>query len=188
MSKRINEEAGLIDPSILEDFKASLDSKLTEYDDQNIYNCDETGHVYKQSSRLTYIFSDENKANGKFSKERIQFYLLLAGQWRKLKSLIIGKSKTPRCFKNVDINSLLTYYYSNKKLYEHGNFYFLVKKYQRDDEGAKKKDFDSLNNAPVHTKNLLLTNVELSFFPANTTTKIQPLDQGIIKSFKDEYR
>ncbi|KAF9756146.1 Tigger transposable element-derived protein 4 [Nosema granulosis] len=35
-SKRINGEAGLVDPSILNDFKASLDSKLAEYEDINI--------------------------------------------------------------------------------------------------------------------------------------------------------
>ncbi|KAF9761949.1 Tigger transposable element-derived protein 4 [Nosema granulosis] len=95
-SKRINGKAGLANPSILEDFKASLDSKLAEYDDQNIYNCNETGYMYKQSSRRTYTFSDEDNANGKFSKERITvlFAVSRTGEW--LKALIIVKSKTPR--------------------------------------------------------------------------------------------
>ncbi|KAF9761126.1 Tigger transposable element-derived protein 4 [Nosema granulosis] len=109
-SKRINGEAGFVDSSILEDFKASLDSKLTVYDDQNIYNYDETGHMYKQSSRRTYTFLDEDKANRKFSKERIIVLFAVSRTEEMLKPLIIGKSKTPRCFKNVDINSQTTYY------------------------------------------------------------------------------
>ncbi|CAE1257189.1 unnamed protein product [Acanthosepion pharaonis] len=47
-----------------------------------------------------------------------------------------------------------------------------------------------LDNATCH--NLLpgtnLSNIKLSFMPPNTTSLIQPLDQGIIRSFKAYYR
>ena len=45
-----------------------------------------------------------------------------------------------------------------------------------------------LDNAPVHPVDLKLTNVKLLFFPPNTTSKVQPLDQGVIRSFKAHYR
>lgn len=45
-----------------------------------------------------------------------------------------------------------------------------------------------LDNAPVHPLDVKLTNITLKFFPANTTAKIQPLDQGIIRTFKAHYR
>ena len=45
-----------------------------------------------------------------------------------------------------------------------------------------------LDNAPVHVKDLNLFNVELFFFPPNTSSVIQPLDQDIIKSRKDKYK
>lgn len=45
-----------------------------------------------------------------------------------------------------------------------------------------------LDNAPVHPHDLQLDNVKLKFFPANTTSKVQPLDQGIIRAFKAHYR
>ncbi|KAG0437237.1 Tigger transposable element-derived protein 6 [Dictyocoela muelleri] len=45
-----------------------------------------------------------------------------------------------------------------------------------------------LDNVSVHPKNLYLGNIELLFLPPNTTSRIQPLDQGIIKAFKDRYR
>jgi hypothetical protein len=45
-----------------------------------------------------------------------------------------------------------------------------------------------LDNAPVHPPDIQLDNVKLKFFPANTTAKVQPLDQGIIRAFKAHYR
>jgi len=45
-----------------------------------------------------------------------------------------------------------------------------------------------LDNAPVHPPDVDLQNIKLKFFPANTTALIQPLDQGIIRTFKAYYR
>jgi hypothetical protein len=45
-----------------------------------------------------------------------------------------------------------------------------------------------LDNAPVHPPDVKLQNVILKFFPANSTAQIQPLDQGIIRTFKAYYR
>ena len=41
-----------------------------------------------------------------------------------------------------------------------------------------------LDNAPSHVKEIELTNIELAFFPSNTTLKLQPLDQGIMENVK----
>ncbi len=45
-----------------------------------------------------------------------------------------------------------------------------------------------LDNAPVHPFNIEYPNIELLYLPPNTTSKIQPLDRGIIRSFKSIYR
>ena len=45
-----------------------------------------------------------------------------------------------------------------------------------------------LDNAPVHPIDIELSNVELLYYPPNVTSIIQPLDQGIIRSFKSNYR
>ena len=45
-----------------------------------------------------------------------------------------------------------------------------------------------LDNAPVHPTDINLKNITLKFFPANTTAVTQPMDQGIIKTFKTYYR
>ncbi|CAF4408148.1 unnamed protein product [Rotaria sp. Silwood2] len=45
-----------------------------------------------------------------------------------------------------------------------------------------------LDNAPAHSPDIKLKNITLKFFPSNTTARIQPLDQGAIKTFKANYR
>ena len=45
-----------------------------------------------------------------------------------------------------------------------------------------------LDKATSHNHNLKLTIVEFRFLPPNTTTKLQPLDLGIIRAFKARYR
>ncbi|CAF4925950.1 unnamed protein product [Rotaria sp. Silwood1] len=44
-----------------------------------------------------------------------------------------------------------------------------------------------LDNTPVHPQDVQLENIKLKCFPANTTARIQPLDQGIIRAFKAYY-
>ena len=45
-----------------------------------------------------------------------------------------------------------------------------------------------LDNAPCHPPVDSLTNIKLVFLPANTTSILQPLDQGIIQNLKLHYR
>lgn len=45
-----------------------------------------------------------------------------------------------------------------------------------------------IDNCTPHTDLPSLKNVKIHFLPANTTSKLQPLDQGIIKNFKVHYR
>ena len=45
-----------------------------------------------------------------------------------------------------------------------------------------------LDNVPSHPKDVNLSDVEVVFLPANTTSKLQPLDQGLIKAIKSCYR
>jgi hypothetical protein len=45
-----------------------------------------------------------------------------------------------------------------------------------------------LDNASVHSLEVELKNIKRKFFPPNTTSKIQPMDQGIIRAFKAHYR
>lgn len=45
-----------------------------------------------------------------------------------------------------------------------------------------------IDNAPLHPEDIEFLNIKLYYFPTNTTSLIQTLDQGIIKVFKDRYK
>ena len=55
-------------------------------------------------------------------------------------------------------------------------------------ERQKKKILLFLDYFSGHYVNLNLKNVKLAYFPPNCTSKLQPLDQGIIALFKKSYR
>lgn len=188
-SKNIYGEANLVDQNVLECFKGDLERKMAEYDDKNIFNTDETGLMYKAAGKKTYIFSEENCANGKYSKERVTLLFAVSKTGEKLKPLFIGKSQRPRCFKNIDLKHMPLFYEYNCKSWMTINIFT---KWLNDVNALmtreNRKILLLLDNAPVHPKDLEFTNIELFYFPPNTTSKIQPLDQGIIKVFKDGYR
>ena len=41
-----------------------------------------------------------------------------------------------------------------------------------------------MDNVPCHPVDIILSNIRLQYFPPNTTSVLQPLDQGIIRAFK----
>jgi len=52
----------------------------------------------------------------------------------------------------------------------------------------KRKTVLLVDNCTAHTNSSLLKNIKVIFLPANTTSLIQPCDQGIIRTFKAHYR
>ena len=74
-SKKICDEATTVSSDLISNFRDTYVSKLKEYAEKNIFNWYEAALFYKQSSLKTYICSDEDKANGKFSKERLTILL-----------------------------------------------------------------------------------------------------------------
>ncbi|GFX45142.1 tigger transposable element-derived protein 6 [Trichonephila clavipes] len=95
----------------------------------------------------------------------------------KITSLIIGKSANPRCFKGI--NSFPTKYRSNKKAWMTTELFneWLVQ-LNSDMKREKRHILLFLDNCTVHNNAPPLSNVKLQFFPPNSTSKLQPLDQG----------
>ena len=81
--------------------------------ENQLYNADESGLYYRLLPAKTFAAANEKNAPGrKTAKERLTFMLCAnADGSHKLKTLVIGKSKNPRCFKGFN-NPLL---YSNSK-------------------------------------------------------------------------
>ncbi|EFA12409.1 Tigger transposable element-derived protein 4-like Protein [Tribolium castaneum] len=106
----------------------------------------------------------------------------------KIKLLLIGKSKNPRCFRGT--KWLPVDYESNSKAWMTG---FLFEKWllklDKKFEAENRKVLMLIDNCSAHPPDLQskLKSIELKFFPSNATSKLQPLDQGIIKNLKCYY-
>jgi len=144
--------------------------------------------------------NDQKTAGFKKMKDRltILFCVNKTGE-HKIKPLCIGKSKSPRCFHHVNMKSL-PFEYANSQnawmtstIFEnwfHKSFVPSVRRYLR----RKKRDEKAilLDNCPAHPPADALRSrdgkITVAYLPKNTTSKIQPLDQGIIQAFKANYR
>ena len=105
---------------------------------------------------------------------------------QKLKPLLIVKSLKPRCshgvkFFPVDCQA------SEKAWITAEIFKGFLKNLNRKMKSEKRKILLFLDNCAAHP-DIDLNCVKLQFFPPNTTSKLQPMDQGIIKNAKRRYR
>jgi len=156
------------------------------YSSKDIYNADETGLFYKCLPNRTLKFKGETCSGGKLAKERLTVLLCASMEGEKRKPLIIGKSRSPRCFKNVNTSEFN--YASNNKAWMQASI-FKRELFRWDLELQGRKILLLIDNCSAHPDiNDLLVNIKLVFLPANTTSVLQPLDQGIIKNFKCHYR
>ncbi|UYV68894.1 hypothetical protein LAZ67_6001509 [Cordylochernes scorpioides] len=161
-----------------------------------IFNADETGLFWKKMPTRTYIAKSEKNASGfKAAKDRVTLLLCSnASGDRMLKPLLVNRSLKPRALKGKDSNTLPVHWMANKKAWvttaiftEWFNKCFVpeVENYMKE-MGLEFKILLILDNAPGHP-NLEHPNIKVVFFPPNTTSLIQPLDQGIISTFKKYY-
>uniref|UniRef100_A0ABM0MZN5 Tigger transposable element-derived protein 4-like n=1 Tax=Saccoglossus kowalevskii TaxID=10224 RepID=A0ABM0MZN5_SACKO len=136
----------------------------------------------------TLFVKGEQCRGGKKSKERLTVMLCANMVGDKEKPLVIGKSTKPRCFKNINLKNLPVDYYANKKAWMNSKiFEDWLRKFDRKMRRQGRKILLFADNAPSHPT-INLKNIKLQFLPANTTSKSQPIDQGIIQTTKLKYR
>lgn len=186
--KKAAGESKSVDQGVCNQWTEDLPNLLTEYHPKDIYNADETALFFKCLPDKTFTFKGQECHGGKRSKERLTILQCtnMTGT-DKLPLLIIGKSKRPRCFKGV--NTLPVDYDSNTKAWmTRIIFKGWLKKLDKKMKKNGRKIILFIDNCSAHTDLPALTNVKIMFLPVNTTSKLQPLDQGIIHAFKRFYR
>ena len=160
---------------------------LGEYRPEDVFNTDETGLFFKCLPDRTHTLKDEKCAGGKLSKDRLTVMVAASMSGEKLPLLVIGKSINPRCFKGAKI--LPAPYQSNKKAWMTGAvFEGWVRKLDREMKKHKRNIVLIVDNCPAHPQLHGLQNVRLAFLPPNITARTQPMDAGVIKSLKENYR
>ena len=121
--------------------------------------------------KKTLHLKSEKCSGGKNSQIRITGLAAANSVGDKLPIFVIGKSKAPRCFKNV--TSLPCRYRSQKKSWMDSTLF--------------EEWFRGLD-CPAHSTIADLSNVKLIFLPPNTISVSQPTDQGVTKCLKAFYR
>lgn len=186
--RKLAGESASVNEDVCEDWKEELAEILKDHKPENVFNADETGLFFKCLPNSSMVFKDEKCHGGKHSKERIS--VLLAANMdgsQKLKPLVIGKSNKPRCFKGI--KSFPVTYRANKKAWmTHDLFTEWLIDLNADMKRQKRKIAMFIDNCSAHNDPPALSHVQVIFLPPNTTSKLQPLDQGIIKVFKGFYR
>ncbi|KAH6946715.1 hypothetical protein HPB50_014755 [Hyalomma asiaticum] len=133
-------------------------------------------------------FKGQQCKGGKKSHLRVTvLFCCNASGTKKIKPLVIGKYAKPRCMKNVV--SLPCDYCANRRTWMTRELLSewlitLVELMRREN----RKILLIVDNCSAHIVNVRLTHVRLEFLPPKNTSLLQPLDQGIIKSVKAEFR
>ena len=132
-------------------------------------------------------FRGERCTGGKKSKHRIT--LLIGANMsgtEKFPLLAVGKSNRPRAFKNKEIP---VKYEANSKAWMTAKLFEDVLRAWDGRLGQQgRRVLLCLDNFSGHPPELQLDNIQLLFFPPNTTSHSQPMDQGIIENLKRHYK
>ena len=192
-------EQASADAEAARNFKLELSRIIDEggYTPDQIFNADESALYWKKLPSRTYISKNERRASGfKASKQRITVHMCsnLSGSLL-IKPMVINCSSTPRAIKNIKKSELPVFWRSNKKAWMTQDLFkdWFYNCFIPQLEGymmGKNVAFKILlilDNANSHSKELNHPNVKIVFLLPNCTSLIQPLDQGIIQTFKIYY-
>ena len=188
VARKLVGEANSVNAEVVKCFREEVASDLvTRYNIEDIYNCDEAGLNYNAASNITLTFKGDNGKGTKQDKRRITLLFctnMTATDKRKL--LVIGYAQNPRgmpAHRKCPVP-----YKSNKKAWMTSLFFEeWLNEWNAELSKEGRKIALVLDNAPCHP-DLSLSNIHLEFLPPNTTSHLQPLDQGIIANFKVKYR
>ncbi|KAE9020906.1 hypothetical protein PR001_g12484 [Phytophthora rubi] len=182
-------EAASVSPAAVREAQMAMQDITRFYELKDIWNMDETGHVYRAAKDRAICKSGQPG----LKKDKTRITLALAanadGSERR-EPLIIGRAKRPHCFKGKDGSDLGFDYTRNRKAWMTKALYTdWIRALDADMRVADRDILLLVDNASSH--DLVggeLTNVTVQKLPPNTTSHVQPMDAGIIAAFKSGYR
>ena len=165
----------------------TLPTILPKYHLNQIYNAEKFGLFYRAQRNKSLHLKNESCVGGKHSKLRLTGLTAANTVGEKLALFVISKSKKLRCFKNI--KHLPCRYCSQKKSWMDS---ILFEEWVREVDRRFTKEGQKIvllvDNFPAHPfiDNLVYT--ELISLPPNTSSKLQLMDQDIIRSLKAHYK
>ena len=133
----------------------------------------------------------EKKSKQRVSKQRVTIALFVSASGHKEKPVFIWKSENPRCLCGFDKSHLPVTFYSQSKAWMSGEILEdVLTKLNRRLTKSNRNILLLMDNAGCHPEELAskFSNIKIIFLPANTTCALQPLDLGVIQTFKMHYR
>jgi hypothetical protein len=186
--KTLQGEARSADKEGAENFRSTFNDLIKKYGEENIFNCDETAIFYKTLSKKSFVEKNESSSGHKMRKERLSLLLCCSYTGEKYKPLIIGRSKSPRVLRGVNLKAIgIEYDASYKAWMTKSIFENWLSRFNEEMRGKGRKVALLIDNATCHATSIQYSNIDVIFFPKNTTSLIQPCDQGIIKAFKNHF-
>ena len=184
-------ESDTVDKTVVSDWISNkLPKLIAGYDFEDIYNADETGLFWRALPDKTLKLKGQSCKTGVKSKQRVTALLVsnVNGTGKKVLD-VIWKSKKPRCFPKDRLNNLPVIYHSSKKSWMTSEIWVNIwTKFNKRMIKEKRKVLVFVDNCTAHPKELTFSNTKFIFLPENSTSCLQPLDAGIIRSFKSNYR
>jgi hypothetical protein len=178
-------------PELASEAMIPIRQALESYSPRDIFNCDETGLFWKRIPDRS--LSTRSLPGSKKEKARITaLFCTHSDGSEKLKPWFIGTAKNPRAFTTtgININNLNIRWKSNSKawmtseIFEDWLRWFDASMRHRkvvlllDNFSAHESAVKAINNS------LPLQNTLIIWLPPNSTSRFQPLDQGIINTWK----
>ncbi|XP_061774524.1 tigger transposable element-derived protein 1-like [Nerophis ophidion] len=166
------------------------------YQPEQVFNMAETGLFWKRMPSRTFIMKEEANAPGfKAQKDRLTLVMCGNAAGFMIKPGIIYKSENPKALKNKNKNVLPVFWMHNPKArmtnslisnWFHQCFIPEVRLYLAE-KGLEFKVLLLLDNTEGYTVDVSFDGVQIEFLPSNTTSLIQPMDQGVSLAFKALY-
>ena len=151
-------ESGSVQQEVINQELPALRQLLQQYHPDDIFNADETGLFYNMPPNKTIASSPTSGLKKNKARISILFACNSSGT-EKLDLIFIGHAQQPYAFKKAKPEQLGVHYFNNTKAWMTSSIF-----------------------------STWLTSLDLHFLPPNTTSRIQPLDAGIIAAFKKNYR
>ena len=167
--------------------ETTLQTIRSNFAKTDIYNADECHLFYKALPQKTLHLKDDKCTGGKHNKIRVTGLAAANMNGDKLPMLVIGKLKKPRCFKNVK-KLPCRKRRQNKSWMDSMFFENWVTELDNQFEKENQTVALIIDNCTAHPDIGGFKAIDLFFLPPNTTSTIQPMNQGVIHSLKARYR
>lgn len=192
--RRVHGEALSADNAAITEHWPRLCRLMMTYEARDVWNADEFGLFFRQPLGWTLSPKEKKPSGHKKDKTRITFLPCCNSDGsEKMPLMIIGRSEKPRAFGKSSGCELGFDYHWNKKAWMNQHLFFSwLERFDRYISREKgRKVLLLIDNCSAHGNERTLPsleNVRVDFLPPNTTSKIQPLDAGIIAWVKTKFR